>query len=309
MTDLPFIDAARLSELVSMAEAVGALEEVFGSAGPPPTPLRAHVDTAWGTLLSMPAAGPQGAGVKLVTVTPENPRRDLPLIHGVYVLFGPQTQQPLAAFDGGAVTALRTGAVSALATRYLARDDASRLVVFGAGVQARAHVEAMRAVRPVERLTVVSRTSARAEALADLARAMGLEAHPGTLDAVVEADLVCTCTTSASPVFDGDRLAAGAHVNAVGAYTPETRELDDETIRRSRVVVETREAALTEAGDVLIPIAAGTVDPSHVVADLFEVVAGATVRRSPEDVTVFKSVGVAFEDLVIARAAADRVAK
>jgi ornithine cyclodeaminase/alanine dehydrogenase-like protein (mu-crystallin family) len=118
---------------------------------------------------------------------------------------------------------------------------------------------------------------------------------------------VCTCTTSPTPVFEGSLLSAGSHVNAVGAYTPETRELDDDAVGRARVVVETREVALAEAGDLLIPIGAGSIGPDHVVADLSEVVHGVTVRRSPEDVTVFKSVGVAFEDLVVARAAVDRL--
>lgn len=307
VSDLPFVDAARLTELLPMRAAVDALEATFGSGSLPEAPLRSHLETRSGTLLSMPATGPEGAGVKLVTVTPENPERGLPLIHGLYVLFGWQTQQPEAVIDGAALTALRTGAVSGLATRYLARDDATRLVVFGAGVQARVHLEAMRAVRRVERVTVVSRTPARAEALADLARAMGLEGSAGLPDAVANADVVCTCTTSPSPVFDGRLLANGAHVNAVGAYTPRTRELDDETIRRARLVVETREAAMAEAGDVVMPIRAGVVDASHVVADLAEVVRGAPVRRSPDDVTVFKSVGVSFEDLVVARAAVDRL--
>lgn len=307
MTDLPYVDAAALSELLPMGSAVDALEAAFGDGSIPEAPLRSHVETEAGTLLVMPATGRQGAGVKVVTVTPDNPGRDLPLIHGLYVLFAPRTQLARVAIDGAALTALRTGAVSGLATRYLAREDAARLVLFGAGVQARAHLEAMRAVRPVERVTVVSRTAARAEALADLARAMHLEAAAGDPDAVAEADLVCTCTTSPTPVFDGARLAPGTHVNAVGAYTPEARELDEETIRRARVVVETREAAMAEAGDVLIPMSTGAIDASHVVADLAEVVGGASVRSSAQDVTVFKSVGVAFEDLVIAGAVADRL--
>jgi ornithine cyclodeaminase len=307
VSDLPFVDAARLTELLPMTAAVDALEAAFGSGALPEAPLRSHVETPAGTLLSMPATGPEGAGVKLVTVTPANPERGLPLIQGLYVLFGSETQEPEAVIDGAALTALRTGAVSGLATRHLARADATLLVIFGAGVQARAHLEAMRAVRPVERVTVVSRTAARAETLADLARAMGLEAAAGGPDAIEDADLVCTCTTSPSPVFDGRLLPNGAHVNAVGAYTPDTRELDDATIRRAAVVVETREAAMAEAGDVVIPLRAGVVDASHVVADLAEVVRGARVRRSPDDVTVFKSVGVGFEDLAIARAAVDRL--
>jgi ornithine cyclodeaminase/alanine dehydrogenase-like protein (mu-crystallin family) len=165
----------------------------------------------------------------------------------------------------------------------------------------------MLAVRPVETVTFVSRTASRAEALAGSAREMGVTAAVAGPHAVGAADIVCTCTTSPTPVFEGSRLSPGSHVNAVGAYTPQTRELDDDAIMRARVVVETREVALAEAGDVLIPLGAGAIGPDHVVADLSEVVRGVTVRRSPEDVTVFKSVGVAFEDLVVARAALDRL--
>ena len=303
----PVIDRDELQRLLPMEAAIDALDEAFGSGPLPSAPLRGHVETGAGTLITMPAAGAQGAGVKVVTVTPSNPGRGRPLIQGLYVLFAPQTQEPEAAIDGAALTAIRTGAVSGLATRHLARTDPAHLVIFGAGTQARSHLDAMRAVRPVERVTVVSRTQARAEGLAGAAREMGLEATTGTPEDVAEADLVCTCTTSPTPVFDGARLPDGAHVNAVGAYTPDAREVDDETIRRGRVVVETREVALAEAGDLLIPMRAGVVGADHIVADLAEVVGGAPVRRGPDDVTVFKSVGVAFEDLVVARAAVDRL--
>jgi ornithine cyclodeaminase len=301
------IDAERLGALLPMRDAVDALEGALGGGWVPTAPLRSHVETEAGTLLTMPATGPQGSGVKLVTVTPSNPERGHPLIHGLYVLFSPESQRPEAVIDGAALTALRTGAVSALATRYLASPEASRLVLFGAGTQARAHLQAMRAVRPVERVAVVSRSEGRAQELVETARALGLDARVGGPEAVADADLVCTCTTSPTPVLDGARLPGGAHVNAVGAFTPDTRELDDETIRRARVVVESREAALAEAGDLLIPMAAGVIAPDHVVADLAQLVGGAVVRRDPSDLTVFKSVGVAFEDLVIARAAVDRL--
>lgn len=307
MSGFPFIDADRLWRLLPMKVAVDALEAAIGSEALPAAPLRTHLETGAGSLVSMPATGPQGTGVKLLTVTSGNAELGLPLIQGLYVLFSVQTQEPEASIDGAALTALRTGAVSGLATRYLARQDAVRLVIFGAGTQARAHLKAMLAVRPVDRVTFVSRTEGRAEALAGSAREMGVTADVAGPDAVGAADIVCTCTTSPVPVFDGSLLSPGAHVNAVGAYTPQTRELDEHAIRRAQVVVETREVALAEAGDVLIPIAAGSIGPDHVVADLSEVVRGAEVRRSPEDVTVFKSVGVAFEDLVVARAAVDRL--
>jgi ornithine cyclodeaminase len=307
VSGFPFIEADRLGRLLPMEAAVDALEAAFGSGALPAAPLRTHIETDAGSLVAMPATGPQGTGVKLLTVTSGNPEVGRPLIQGLYILFSAGTQEPEAVIEGAALTALRTGAVSGLATRYLAREEAARLVIFGAGTQARSHLEAMLAVRPVERVTIVSRTADRANALADSAREVGVTAEVAGPAAVERADIVCTCTTSPTPVFEGSLLSRGSHVNAVGAYTPQTRELDDDTIGRARLVVETREVALAEAGDLLIPLRAGSIGPDHVVADLSEVVHGVTVRRSPEEVTVFKSVGVAFEDLVVARAAVDRL--
>lgn len=303
--DPPFIGADRLRELVPVRAAVDALAAAFAAPDPLEAPLRAHHETPRGSLLLMPAFGAPGVGVKLVTITPSNPGRGLPLIHAVYVLFDGTSQAPVALIEGAALTALRTASVSALATRHLARPDAAHLVIVGAGVQGQAHLESMVAVRPIERVRIASRTRGDAEALADRARSMGLEADAAGPDAVAEADLICTCTTSTTPVFDGSLVPAGAHVNAVGAYTPEMRELDEDLLSRARIVVETREAALAEAGDLLIPIRAGRLREEDIVADLTEVVRGAEVRRGPEDVTVFKSVGLALEDLAVARAAFD----
>jgi ornithine cyclodeaminase/alanine dehydrogenase-like protein (mu-crystallin family) len=303
---LPFIDGAALRQLLPITAAIDALEAAF-ARGSFTTPPRTHLETGTGTLLLMPSFGEQGVGVKLVTVAPQNMALGLPLIHAVYVLFGQDSLAPAAVIDGAELTALRTSAVSALATRHLAPPEASRLVVFGAGVQARAHVESMQAVRPVEHVRVVSRTAARAEELVAEARRRGLEAAVADPGAVAQADLVCTCTTSDRPVFDGSLLRAGAHVNAVGAYRPDTRELDDRAVARARVVVERRDAALAEAGDLLIPMEAGTIEESHIVADLTEVVRGGRVRRDADDITVFKSVGVAFEDLAVAAAALARL--
>ena len=302
----PGIDETQLIQLLPMASAIDALEAAF-RLDLPEAPLRSRVEAGEGELLLMPAVGPQGAGVKLVTVQPGNPARGRSLVQGVYVLFSPGTLEPLATIDGAALTSLRTGAVSGLATRHLAREDARRLVIFGAGTQARVHLAAMTAVRPIEEVMVVSRTPAGAKALAERAAATGLRASVGTPDAVAGSDIVCTCTTSPTPVFDGSQLAEGAHVNAVGAYTPETREVDDETVRRAAIVVETREAALAEAGDLLLPIGAGVISEEDIVADLAQLVEGARVRTEAADVTLFKSVGVAFEDLVVARAAVDRM--
>jgi ornithine cyclodeaminase len=179
-------------------------------------------------------------------------------------------------------------------------------VIFGAGVQARAHLEAMVAVSPVVELTVVSRTQERAAELVGAGEAMGLfSASVGDAADVAEADIICSCTTATEPLFDGALLSAGTHVNAVGAYRPDARELDTETIRRARVVVETRESAWDEAGDLVIPLTEGAITHEHVIADLQELVRGKQVRRSPHDITLFESVGLAFEDLAVAGALAE----
>ena len=304
-SELRVIGAEELRARLPMAAAVDALEEAFRTLDPTGGPLRTHVETTHGSLLLMPGFGPVGVGVKLVSLTPANPGRGLPFLHASYILFDAETQAPEAVLDGSALTALRTAAVSGLATLFLSRSDAARLVVFGAGVQARAHLEAMCAVRRVTDLVVVSRSREAAETLVEEGLGRGLTARVADPEAVREADLICTCTTAEEPLFDGSWLPAGVHVNAVGSYRPETRELDSEAVRRARVVVETREVALAEAGELLIPIREGVIDAGHVVADLAETVRGAEVRRSPDDVTLFKSVGMAFEDLVVARAVVD----
>ena len=304
-SELRVIDAEELRARLPMVAAVDALEEAFRTLDPG-GPLRTHVETSAGTLLLMPAFGEAGVGVKLVSLTPANPERGLPFIHATYVLLDAATQAPEAVLDGSALTALRTAAVSGLATRFLGREDAHRLVIFGAGVQARSHLEAMCAVRDVTDLVVVSRSPGAAEALVEEGLGRGLTARRGEPEALGEADLVCTCTTAETPLFEGSLLPEGVHVNAVGSYRPETRELDTEALRRARVVVETREVALAEAGDVL--------DPDRGRGHRAPVISSPTwrrwfgvqpVRRSPEDVTLFKSVGLAFEDLVVARAIVD----
>lgn len=301
---LPYVGTDELARLVPMVAAIDALAAAF-AATDATNPPRAHVQVPHGDLLLMPAASSAGIGVKLVTVTPDNPSRDLPLIHGLYVLFAPGTQAPVLAIDGAAMTALRTAAVSALATRHLAREDSTHLVVFGAGTQARAHVRAMRAVRPIERVTVVSRTQASAGHLAEALHADGIEASTDGPSVVERADVICVCTTSDQPVIAGGQLPAGVHINAVGAYRPDARELDTAVLQRGRIVVEQRAAALAEAGDLCIPIADGALTADDIVADLHQVVTGTHVRRTPADITVFKSVGMAIEDLAIAAEAAN----
>lgn len=299
MSAVPYVDGAELRRLVPVSAAVEALEQTFRT-GDVEVPQRSHLSVGPGELLVMPAWGRAAMGVKLVTVAPNNPAAGRPLINGVYVLFSAGSLEPVLILDGAAVTALRTPAVSALATKHLARRDARRLVVFGAGTQARGHVEAMRAIRPIDSVVVVGRSPEGAASIVESLRGE-VEARVGAAEDVAEADVVCTCTTSATPLFDGTRLKRGTHVNAVGAYKPHARELDDATIRRAAVYVEDRSAALAEAGDVIGPIASGALDGAS-VRDLSRLVKEG--RPDGADVTVFKSVGLASEDLAVAAAAA-----
>lgn len=301
-----FIGAAELAAALPWTEAVAALEAAFLSERTP-GPERSHIAVPDGELLLMPAAAAEGVGVKLVTLAPGNAERGLPFIHGVYVLFEPFTLVPAALVDGAALTALRTAAVSALATRHLADPGARRLVVFGAGTQARAHVEAMRAVRPIEHVAIVGRDPGRAAALVASLVAEGIDAVLAGPEAVRAADIVCTCTTSGEPLFEASALPAHAHVNAIGAYRSDMRELPAEAFPGALLVVETRESALLEAGDVLQAIAAGALAEHDVRHDLAAVVRGAVRRDRREQVTIFKSVGLALEDLAIAAAAARRL--
>ncbi|HVM18815.1 MAG TPA: hypothetical protein VM307_02525 [Egibacteraceae bacterium] len=299
------VDAPTLHRLLPMTDAIDVLHQAFADPGDVHSPQRSVHEAAGGALLLMPAWDDARAGVKLVTVEQRRRDRGLPSIHGVYVLFDGDLI-PQVVIDGAALTALRTAAVSGVATRLMAPADAHRLIVFGAGVQGEAHVEAMRAVRDITDVIVVSRTAASAAGLVDRLRGTGVAVRAGEPGDVATADVVCTCTTSEAPVFDGAALRPGAHVNAVGAYQPDTREVDDATMRRAAVVVEDRTAAFAEAGDVVIPMAEGILGGDDVV-ELGEVVRGAAVRPPSGGVTVFKSVGVAFEDLAVAAAVAARL--
>ncbi|MEV4115300.1 ornithine cyclodeaminase family protein [Nonomuraea sp. NPDC049695] len=306
MTGLPYLDAATLERLVPMGQAVRILEDALRAGlDPEATPQRPIVDVPAGQLLLMPAAAGRYAGVKAVTIAPGNPDRGLPRIQGTYLLFDGETLTPLAALVGIALTSLRTPAVSALAVSHLAAGDARRLVVFGSGPQAWGHVLALREVRPVADVTVIGRDPGRAEALAGRCRALGLTARAGSpeagAEAVAAADIVVCCTTAREPLFPGKLARDGVTVVAVGSHEPGARELDGDLVARATVVVEARAAALEEAGDVLIPIHEGTITAGHLAGNLADLVAGRVVAGTGP--RVFKSTGMAWEDLVVAAAA------
>lgn len=311
---------ADLERLLPPAEVIEALAEAFrcharGLTGVPPRSVTPVTDD--GLLLAMPAVArpardgdPGAAGVKLVTYHAGNRARGHPTLHATYLLMDATTGKPLAMLEGTYLTALRTGATSALAARYLARPDSSAVACFGAGVQAGFQLRCLAAVLPVARVQVVGRDQERARAfVAAMARELGVtvELADDPRAAVRSADVVTCATTSPAPVVFGADLRPGTHVDAVGAFRPDTREVDTETVRRARVVVDTWAGALEEAGDVRIPLGEGAIAREHLAAELADLVTGAHQgRRAPDEITLFKSVGFALEDLATARLACGR---
>ena len=284
------LDEAAVSRLLRMEEVIPAMERALAdfSSGKVVQPMRMMVPVAehGGFLGLMPAYTGASLGVKLVAFYPHN--QGIPTHHATILLFKPETGEPLVSMDGRLLTDVRTAAVSAVATKYLARTDASVLAIIGSGVQARSHLEALRLVRRFEDVRVWSPRHAE-----DFARQFdGVRATSSAEEAVRGADVVVTATTSKAPVLFGEWLSPGAHINALGGLSP-WRELDDEVLRRARVYVDSREAAFKESGDV---IAAG-----RIFAEVGEVVTGAKPgRRSAEEVTLFKSLGLAVEDVATA---------
>lgn len=240
-------------------------------------------------------------GLKSVAIFPSNAARGLDLHQGFVALFDGETGETRALLNAGALTAVRTAAVSGVATRLLARGDARTLAILGAGFQARAHLEAMRAVREFERVLVWSPSGRGLE---------GAETAPSAEAAVRAADVVVTVTSAPEPIVDRDWLAPGVHVNAVGSSIPTTRELDTRTMAEAALFVDRRESTINEAGDFLFPQREGALGPEHIRAELGELLLGtAEGRRSPDELTVFKSLGLAVEDLAAAEyvlAAAER---
>ena len=295
---LPVLDAEQITSL-GFPAAIAALRGALAAGlDPEAEPARMPIRLASGEILVMPSADSRTAGVKLVSIAPGNPARGLPRIHGVYVLFDAATLVPRAVLDGAALTALRTPAVSALGVDLVAPPAAHRLVVFGTGPQALGHVRALRAVRPIDSVRVVGRDPERTAAFAE--RIGATVAGPA---AVTEADLVVCCTTAREPLFAGELLGPDTVVIAVGSHEPGAREVDAETVRRCGALVESRAAALSEAGDVVHAIAAGAIRADELVtfADLVR----GTIATRPR---LIKTVGMGWEDLVIATAVVDAAA-
>lgn len=243
---------------------------------------------------------PTALGLKVVSIFPGNHGTGYDSHQGVVMLFDTEHGSPIAIIDASSITAIRTAAVSGVATRALARDGACDLAILGAGVQAATHLDAMRAVRPVRRVRVWSRDRDHAQRFADAAP-MPVEVMATARAAVEGADLVCTTTAARTPILEGAWLAPGAHVNAVGACFASARELDTAAVARARLIVDRRESTLAESGDFLIPRAEGAFGDDHIAGELGEVLLGGLAgRRSADEVTLFKSLGIAIEDLAAA---------
>jgi ornithine cyclodeaminase len=306
---LTILTGEEIRQLVPMADAIDAMASAFAqlSSGRAVIPLRTQVDAERGVALFMPGylKDTRVLGGKIVSVFADNAKVGLPVVTAAVLLLDSSTGLPRALMDGTTLTALRTGAASGLATRLLSREDASVLAVFGAGAQARTQVEAVRAVRPIREIRIVSRTRASAERFA--AELRSGESAPRVVvtenpaEAAAGADVLVAATPSATPVFPGDRVKPGAHVNGVGSYTPQMQEVDESLVTRARVVVDTLGGALAEAGDLIIPLRKGLMGEEDVATELGQVVLGTRPGRTrPDEITFFKSVGNAAQDLAVA---------
>ncbi len=305
-----FIDAKELRALTPWPRLIDALQRAFTAACEMPDRVRFDV-AGIGSLLVMPAWSPGGVlGVKLVQVFPDNTHLNKPAVHGIYMLASAETGEVMALMDADELTTRRTAAASALASRYLSRTDSRCLLLMGAGRLAFNVISAHASVRPMERVLLWARRAERAAALCTrVASELGLDATVVTslADGLREADIVSTVTTARDPILRGSMLRPGTHVDLIGGFTPEMREADDEVMTRGRLYVDMKAAALREAGDIVDPIRRGIISADDIRGDLFDLCSGAAqLRTSSQETTVFKSVGLALEDLAAASLVAHR---
>ncbi|WP_129657093.1 ornithine cyclodeaminase family protein [Rothia uropygialis] len=298
--DIRNINAEQVLAHLPMRAAVDALKQALLQGY---DPAQAHPRTSakllHGEFLMMPGEFGDYAGIKILTVGPDNPSNGIPLIQGNYMLFDSESLTPLAVIDGVALTAIRTPAVSALGIEMLAAPDASRLVVFGTGPQAEYHVRAAAAVREISNVKVIGRSANKTGRLVETLLAEGFNAKAGTAEDVAQADIIACCTSAKEPLFDGETVQDGAVVVAMGSHTPDARETDDALARRAAFYVEDVETALREAGDAVIAIQRHLIRRGD-LHDLSSLVLDG--KRDPSRPALFKTVGMGWQDLVTAKA-------
>jgi len=307
------ISAEDLARVLDYPSLIDAIDAMFRDGCDVPVRHHHTIETPNGldpTLLLMPAwATGDVIGVKIVTVFPENGARALPAVMGSYLLIDGTTGIPMAMMDGAELTARRTAAASALASRYLSREDSKTLLMVGTGVLAPHLIRAHGTARPIERVLVWGRDGGKAETLAGRMAGEGIEAEaaPDLEGAVAQADIVSCATLARAPLIRGAWLGPGQHLDLVGGFTPEMREADDDCVARARVYCDTRGGAMQEAGDLTQPLAGGILKPEGVIGDLFDLARGqAPGRGGDEEITFFKSAGTALEDLAAAKLAFER---
>ncbi|MGI9284507.1 MAG: ornithine cyclodeaminase family protein [Pseudomonadales bacterium] len=306
---MKFVSGEEIQEKVSFPDLISALKIGFAAASIT-APLRHHhsypnpAAGADSTLLLMPAWTPgESLGVKLVTISPRNDRIGMPSVQGVYVLFDAANGEPKLLLDAKVLTTMRTAAASALASTFLSRPDSRTLLMIGTGALAPQLIRAHAAVRPIELVYLWGRERAKAESLADMLGEERFSVVPveSVSERIAAADIVSCATLSSEPLIDGKVLVPGQHVDLVGSFQPDMREADDATISRCSVFVDHYEGALTETGDIVIPLASGVLNKIDLNAELTQLCRGDHVgRKGAEELTLFKSVGHALEDLVAA---------
>jgi alanine dehydrogenase len=307
---------------VSMAEAIDVVKGAFAqlSAGRANVPLRTQLffPQLNAVTLVMPAYLEETAalGVKVVSVFPRNPEAGLPTTHALVIIVDAGTGQPVAALDGTYLTALRTGAASGAATDLLARKDAQQVAIIGAGGQGRTQLLGVCQVRHVKRVRVYDSIADRARKYVQEMKAVGgavpsdIAVAASAAEAVAQADIICTATTSKTPVLNDDDLRPGVHINGIGSYSPQMQEVDERTVVRAKIVVDSRVAALAEAGDLVIPMGKGLLTKQNIHAELGELVLGRKPgRENEEEVTFFKAVGNAVQDMSVAQRVMQRAAE
>lgn len=317
--DVIIINQQEVGDLLTVPECMEVMEKVFHGlvAGECLLPLRQimWLDKRVGALGMMPSHWESVGtiGLKAVTFFPGNEGTEHDTHQGAVLLYETRRGRLVAMVDATSITAIRTAAVSGVATRLLAREDAKILALIGSGVQANVHLDAMMACRAISSVRVCSKSLERAQAFANaVAPRHGVAISPteSVQEAVDGADIICTVTSSSDPVLMGEWLSPGVHINAVGSSVPFVRELDGEAVKRSRLFVDRRESALIEAGDFVIAKREGLVDDDHILGELGELLTNMVPgRTSPQDITLFKSVGLAIEDLAAARHVYDKARK
>jgi len=302
-------------KVLDMKDSIDILEKAFIelSNGTAVLPLRIGINAPDGLNLYMPAylKNMNAMACKVVSVYKDNPQKhNLPTTIGKVMLQNPETGEVLCIMDGGYLTAVRTGAVSGLATRYLARQDRNQVVaIFGAGVQAQMQLWAVNEVRNLRKAIVFDTFPESAKKFAqDMSAKLGIPVEVvEKIEAMYDADILCTATSSNTPILEGLKVNFGTHINGIGSHAPKNRELDTTTIKRSILIADSREACLNEAGDVMIPIQEGAITPDHIYADLGEIVTHKKPgRTSKEQITLFKSNGLAIQDAATARLVYDK---